>query len=126
MTENEAINLHIRENLHRISTIEEFLRTNPHADDKECKKNIKILTKINGALQEIQKYRTIGTVEECKEAMNRSDNVEQCITYLNRNGYIIKKWSKCMQADSDECLALDEKGKSKDCAGCSCSVCLMQ
>lgn len=64
MTENEAIDLHIRENLHKISVIEEFLRTNPHVDDKECRKNINILTKTNGALQEIQKYREIGTVEE--------------------------------------------------------------
>lgn len=28
MTENEAIGLHIAENLHRIGVIEEFLRTN--------------------------------------------------------------------------------------------------
>lgn len=55
MTENEAIELHIAENLHRIEVIEEFLRTNSDADDKECKKNIQILTKINGALQECRK-----------------------------------------------------------------------
>lgn len=67
MTENEAIELHIGENLGRIGVIEEFLRTNPDADGKECKKNIQILTKINGALQEIQQYRSIGTVEECRE-----------------------------------------------------------
>lgn len=126
MTENEAINLHIGENLHRISTIEEFLRTNPNADDKECRKNINILSKINGALQEMQKYRAIGTVEECREAMERYDNVERCITYLNRNGYIVKKWTKNIRVDSDECVELDKKGKSKDCGECSCSVCLMQ
>lgn len=38
MTENEAIDLHIRENLHKISIIEEFLRTNPRADDKNVGK----------------------------------------------------------------------------------------
>ena len=48
------------------------------------------------------------------------------VFYLKRNGYVVKKWTKNMQEDSDECVALDEKGKSKDCAGCSCSVCLMQ
>jgi len=64
MTENEAIELHIGENIHRIGIIEEFLSTNSAADDKECRKNIQVLTKINGALQEIQKYRAIGTVED--------------------------------------------------------------
>lgn len=54
------------------------------------------------------------------------DTISKYITYLNRNGYIVKKWTKDMQVDSDECVELDEKGKSKDCCGCSCSVCLMQ
>ncbi len=54
------------------------------------------------------------------------DTIDKCITYLNRNGYIVKKWTKSMQADSDECVALDEKGKNKDCLGCACSVCLIQ
>lgn len=71
MTENKAIDLHIAENLHRIEVIEEFLRTNPDADDKECKKNIQILTEVNSALQEIQKYRVIGTVDECREASEK-------------------------------------------------------
>ena len=73
MTENEAIKLHIAENLHRIEVIEKFLRTNSDADDKESRKNINILTKINGALQEIQQYRAIGTVEECREARERQN-----------------------------------------------------
>lgn len=38
MTEQEAIELHIQENLHRISVIEQFLSTSPDADDKECQK----------------------------------------------------------------------------------------
>lgn len=70
-TENEAIELHIKENIHRIEVIEEFLRTNSDAADKECKKNIQILTKINGALSEIQQYRSIGTVAECREAVEK-------------------------------------------------------
>lgn len=69
MTENEAIELHIGENIHRIGVMEEFLSTNPEADDKECRKNIQVLTKINGALQEIQKYRAIGTVEDITKAV---------------------------------------------------------
>lgn len=54
------------------------------------------------------------------------DTISKCIAYLNRNGYIVRKWTKNMQQDSDECVALDEEGKSKDCGGCSCSVCLLQ
>lgn len=74
MTENEAIKLHIAENLRRIKVIEEFLRTNSDADDKECRKNIQILTKTNDvlrALQELKQYRAIGTVEECREAREK-------------------------------------------------------
>lgn len=66
MTENEAIEIHIAESLHRIGVIEEFLRINSDADDKECNKTIQVLTKINGALQEIQRYRAIGTVQELR------------------------------------------------------------
>lgn len=73
MTEDEAIELHISENLHRISVIEEFLRTNTNRDDEDCRKNIQVLTKINGVLQEIQGYKAIGTVEECQKAMERQN-----------------------------------------------------
>lgn len=126
MTENEAINLHIGENLHRISIIEEFLRTNSNADDKVCKKNISILTKINGALQEIQEYREIGTVEEFREAMVKSNNTEQCISRLVQRGYTVKKITESMRKDANECLTLEEKGVDKECYGCSCCVCLIQ
>lgn len=81
MTENEVIELHIADNLHRIEIIEEVLRTNSNADDKECKKNIEILTKINGALQEIQQYRAIGTVKECKEAKEKQMTKQPIILY---------------------------------------------
>ena len=79
MTENEAIKLHISENIHRIEVIEDFLMTNSDANDKECRKNIDILTKINKALEEVQQYRAIGTVEECQEAL------EICKAMIERN-----------------------------------------
>ena len=56
MTENEAIKLHISENIHRIEVIEDFLMTNSDANDKECRKNIDILTKINKALEDVLQY----------------------------------------------------------------------
>lgn len=73
MTERRAIRLHINENLHRIEVTENFLRTNSDADDKVCKENIQILTKINGALQEIQQYRAIGTVDEIQNMKKEED-----------------------------------------------------
>ena len=71
MKEKEAIKLHIAENIHRIEVIEDFLRTNSDANDKECRKNIDILTKINKALEEVQQYLAIGTPEECRAAVEK-------------------------------------------------------
>lgn len=71
MKENEAIKLHISENIHRIEVIEDFLMTNSDANDKECRKNIDILTKINKALEEVQKCRAIGKPEECRAAVEK-------------------------------------------------------
>ena len=71
MTDQEAIQLHIAENIHRIEVIEDFLSTNSDANDKECRKNIDILTKTNKALEEVQQYRAIGTPEECQAAVEK-------------------------------------------------------
>lgn len=60
------------------------------------------------------------------KSLREQDSIDRCILHLRRNGYVVKKWTKTMQVDSDECVALDEKGKSKDCLGCACSVCLIQ
>ena len=60
-------------------------------------------------------------LEEVKES-----SVERCIAHLERQGYIALKFTKAMKKDSDECEAMEEKGKSKECCGCSCSVCLVQ
>lgn len=76
MTEQEAIQLHIAENIHRIEVIEDFLSTNSDANDKECRKNIDILTKINKALEEVQQYRAIGTVEECRAAVEKQTRIK--------------------------------------------------
>ena len=54
MTENEAIEIHIAENIHRIEVIEDFMHSNSDADKETCSKNISVLTTINGLLQEIQ------------------------------------------------------------------------
>ena len=72
MTENEVIEVHIAENIHRIEVIEGFMYSNSDADKKICSKNISILTKINGLLQEIQQYRAIGTVSEFRELKEKA------------------------------------------------------
>lgn len=70
MTENEIIETHIAENIRRIEVIENFMHSNSDADKETCSKNISVLTKINGLLQEIQQYRAIGTVDQCSKAMD--------------------------------------------------------
>ena len=90
MTEQEAIQLHISENIHRIEVIEDFLSTNSDANDKECRKNIDILTKINKVLEEVQQYRAIGTPEECRSAVEKQipkKPVEMKPTDKLLNGY---------------------------------------
>lgn len=45
---------------------------------------------------------------------------------LTENGYIVKRWTRSMEQDANECVEMEEKGQTKDCCDCSCSVCLMQ
>lgn len=71
MTENKAIRIHIHDNARRIEVIKEFMENNKGADERECKRNIFALEEANKALSEIQQYRSIGTVEECRAAMER-------------------------------------------------------
>lgn len=67
----QAIRIHMRDNAHRIEVINEFMENNADADERECKKNIFVLEESNKALSEIQQYRAIGTVEECREAREK-------------------------------------------------------
>lgn len=55
-----------------------------------------------------------------------NDRIEEAIKFLRQNGYIIKKWTKRMEDDANECAAMDEQNEEKDCCDCACSVCLMQ
>ena len=71
MSEKEAIEIHIAENIHKIEVIENFMYRVPDADKEKCRKNISVLSKINGLLEEIQQYRAIGTVDQCHDAVER-------------------------------------------------------
>lgn len=51
------------------------------------------------------------------------EKIKEAIQLLRDNGYIVKKLTPLMIEDSDECEASDG---SKDCLGCSCSLCIIQ
>ena len=40
--------------------------------------------------------------------------IEQAIKLLQKNGYIVKKWTSAMEKDA------------KECEGCACSMCIAQ
>ena len=54
------------------------------------------------------------------------ERIREAKQLLESNGYIVKKWTRLMAEDANECVEMLEQGNDKDCCGCSCSVCLMQ
>lgn len=89
MTEQEAIEIHIAENIRRIEVIEDFMHTNYNHDDAVCGKNISVLSKINGLLQMVQQYRAIGTVEECRAAVEKQK--EKKVFVVVQGNYALSK-----------------------------------
>lgn len=71
MTENESIKKHNEECEHRIGNILGFMESNSDADTSSCEKNISVLKAVIIALEELLQYRAIGTVEECRDAVER-------------------------------------------------------
>ncbi len=100
MTEHKAIRRHMRDNENRIEAIKKFMETNKGADERECNRNIFILEEVNKALSEIQAYRSIGTVEQCRAAMERQRGkkpivlVEEPVESEGR--LFIAKYFKCL------------------------------
>jgi len=45
------------------------------------------------------------------------------IKLLQENNYIVKKFTKTMQIDADDCEA---SGCCKECLDCACNVCIIQ
>lgn len=43
------------------------------------------------------------------------EKINAAINLLTTNGYIVKKWTKSMDEDADECCEMEERGESKDC-----------
>lgn len=50
----------------------------------------------------------------------------EMINELEEMGYMIIKLTRAMERDMKECEEMDREGKSKECFGCSCNVCLTQ
>lgn len=74
MTENEAI-LYIKK-WHQ-----------PTTEPKEREKSIEALSIILKTIEEIQQYREIGTVEECREAVEKLDKAEKALNILLSGNY---------------------------------------
>ncbi|MDV3426159.1 MAG: hypothetical protein LIR50_03075 [Bacillota bacterium] len=55
-----------------------------------------------------------------------TEETKNAIKLLQKEGYFIKKITKEMNKDMDECIAADEEGEPKDCCGCSCNTCILQ
>ena len=66
MTENELIKTHIEECEERIGRILGYMETAEDANTKFCERNVEVLKSVVIALEELQQYRAIGTIEEFK------------------------------------------------------------
>lgn len=60
-------------------------------------------------------------LEELIEKANKYDEI-----LCNRKEIQIIKLSNAMKKDMQECEEMELQGRSKDCFGCSCGICLMQ
>lgn len=89
MTENEAIEI----------LEERYLTMSMCGDIEQCKRNNQAISAAVKALTEIQQYRAIGTVEECREAREKQEPMH----LYNREAPFIGKSTKiqyhCPQCD---------------------------
>lgn len=77
MTENELIKTHIEECTERIGRILGYMETAEDANTKFCERNVEVLKSVIIALEEIQQYRAIGTIEEIKEKLSLLEKYEE-------------------------------------------------
>lgn len=107
MTEQEAIEIHIAENIHRIEVIEDFMHT--HSDDAVCRKNISVLSKINGLLQMLQQYREIGLTPMMIKDLIKSE--KQAHNDAVHNAEILDEYMEI--GTVEDCRAVVEKQAEK-------------
>ena len=63
----------------------------------------------------------INELEELLVSINRDEDKAKKL--LRERGYVVRKWTKAMERDAQEC---EDCGFEGDCMSCACSVCLMQ
>ena len=90
MTENETIKKHIEECEHRIGNILGFMVSNSDADTSICEENITVLKIAIQALEEIQQYKAIGTIEEFKDLKEKEERFDRNIKMFNKIGLEIR------------------------------------
>jgi hypothetical protein len=61
--------------------------------------------------------------QDIRDVDNNENRIVEAIKLLRENGYIVKKFTKEMELDSDKC---ESSNGNKDCMGCACSVCIVQ
>ena len=76
MTENELIKTHIEECEERIGRILGYMEAAEDANTKFCERNVEVLKSVVIALEEIQQYRAIGTVEKVAKLKERYDKAK--------------------------------------------------
>lgn len=71
MDYKEAIEHLIKECQHRIDVITDFMEENKDADKDKCLENIEIYKTDISAMQELQEYKKLGTLDEVREAIEK-------------------------------------------------------
>ncbi len=100
VSEDEAINLHMKENAHRIDVIERYLRENPDADAGECRRNVQVLAMANAALEEVRQSRLIGEWIPCAERLPEVGIPVLC-QWHQRNGMDTEIYFAILHRDRD-------------------------
>lgn len=59
-----------------------------------------------------------------EKAKEKETMVTQAKELLERNGYVVVKWTEDMEKDATECADQDAEGDLKDCSVCNCVLCL--
>lgn len=76
MTVQEAIKKNIAECKRRIFRIKDFMENSKDSNNDKCKENIFVLETTIQALEEVEQYRVLGTVEELKEAREKQPKTD--------------------------------------------------
>lgn len=111
MDYQEAIERHIEECKHRIDVISDFMKTNCDADKDKCCENIAILYTAISAMQELEKYKQLGTLQEVREAVEKQiPEKKEKVIKGHRMGIV-----SCAFADGwNACIDAITRGKTDD------------